>query len=334
MNNFTIKKFSIASFLILSTLISGCETSSSALEFETTSKLEEVTTIEEVTTTRETTTIRKHNYEPNMTVCSMYVPTTEITETTLPEDTTYEEVTTPTDETTITDISTTIPQTTTTIDTNRKYYYNSSVTTTIAPLVDDSYFFQDCAFIGDSLTVGLSMYEMIPKDYTFAQEGISISGMNSLQLYTNYGYAYPAQAISYWQPKHIYIMLGINGVSWISNDRAVESYRQLIESILNYNVTSVEDINIISVLPVAYSKETIDTVENGRILNSEIDALNSELESMAKSYGLHYIDANSKLKDTSTGCLPDEFTVDGIHLTKSGYEILIQSLIDDINNLN
>ena len=302
-NSLIVRKFSIVSMLILSTLMSGCQTYSSALEFQTisddttitttVSTLEEVptTTTTEISTTTEATTTREHNYQPNMTVCSMYSP---------------EMVTSTVEET----------------------------TTTSVPLVDSSYLFQDCAFIGDSLTVGLSMYELIPTDHTFAKEGLSISGMNSLQLYTNYGYAYPAQALSYWQPKHLYIMLGINGVSWISNDKAIESYRQLIDTILSYNIASIQDINIISVLPVAYSKEIIDTVDNGRILNSEIDSFNEQLKIMADSYNINYIDANSRLKNLSTGCLPDDLTVDGIHLTKSGYELVVQAILDDVNYRN
>jgi len=333
MKTIILKRLSVVGILILSTLISSCETSSSALELENTPKVKE-TTITTTATPTDTTieTTNELNYQTNLTVCSMYTPTSE---TTPPFDDTSESSTTEVATvTTITDItSTTEPECTTSteVTTSRWHYHESSVTTTTTPLVDSSYFLQDCAFIGDSLTVGLSMYGLISKDYTFAEEGISISGMNSLQLYTNYGYVYPAQAISYWQPKHVYIMLGINGVSWISNDKAIESYRQLIESILSYNVDSIEDINIISVLPVAHSKEVIGTVEDGRILNSEIDALNLRLKDMATSYNLHYVDANSVLKDASTGCLPDDLTVDGIHLTESGYEALIQALVDDLN---
>ena len=295
-NNLIAGKFSIASVLILSILMCGCQTYSSALEYQDTSNdtttnttLEEVTTTTEITTT-EVTTTRGHNYQPYMTVCSIYSP--EIVTSTVEE------------------------------------------TTTSVPLVDSSYLFQDCAFIGDSLTMGLSMYELIPTDYTFAKEGTSISAMNSLQLYTNYGYVYPAQALSYWQPKHVYILLGINGVSWLSNDSAIESYRQLIDTILSYNIASIQDINIISVLPVAYSKEIIDTVDNGRILNSEIDSFNEQLKIMADSYNINYIDANSRLKDVSTGCLPDDLTVDGVHLTKSGYELVIQAILDGVNYRN
>jgi lysophospholipase L1-like esterase len=172
------------------------------------------------------------------------------------------------------------------------------------------------------------MYGYIPEDYTFAKEGISLLKINSLQLSTTCGYVYPAQAVAGWQSKHVYILLGINGVTWISNDTAIARYTQLINDILTYN-PYVEDINVISVLPVAYSMETKSSVEDGRILNSEVDAFNSRLQSMAYDLGVHYIDVNSKLKN-NYGCLPDNLTVDGLHLTQLGYEIVRDTLIENV----
>ena len=94
-NSLIVRKFSIVSMLILSTLMSGCQTYSSALEFQTisddttitttVSTSEEVSTTTEISTTTEATTTREHNYQPNMTVCSMYSPemvTSTVEETT------------------------------------------------------------------------------------------------------------------------------------------------------------------------------------------------------------------------------------------------------------
>jgi hypothetical protein len=194
--------------------------------------------------------------------------------------------------------------------------------------VDSSYLFNGCAFIGDSLTVGLSTYGYIPEDYTFAQTGISLLKINSLQLSTTCGYVYPAQAVAGWQSKHVYILLGINGVTWVSDDTAIARYTQLITDILTYSST-VEDINVISVLPVAYSMEAKSSVESGRILNSEVDAFNLKLQAMANELGVNYIDVNSSLKD-QYGRLPDELTVDGLHLTQAGYERFRDALLASV----
>lgn len=198
--------------------------------------------------------------------------------------------------------------------------------TSYKPLTDD-YFFTDCGFIGDSLTVGMSMYGLIPSDKTFAQEGINTISMLDTPLSTDYGYIYSYQAMQYFQAKHVYIMLGINGVSWLDNQSVVSAYASLIRSI-QQNDQYVKDINVISVLPVAYSKECISSASEGRILNSEIDALNSQLEAMANSLGVNYINANPYFKN-SNGCLYDELNVDGLHLTKEGYSRLIDILLQD-----
>lgn len=349
--------FVMALMLSVFPLCTGCALAESvALEdnsLDTTT--ENTITTQEVTTTISEATTHIVDYTPFLTMNSIYEPsqttteetTTDMVTTIAPsfDDSIFTEEVSETDTTTapvdVTTIETTtqttkitkmfeVPPTTTTItDTNTINSYNNSNSYNV---IDSSYFFEDCAFIGDSLTVGLSMYEFIPSNNTFAQEGISLLGINSLQLYTNYGYVYPTQAISYWNSKHIYILLGINGVTWISNDTAIEHYTQLINSIRQYN-PNVEDINIVSVLPVAHSMEIIDTVENGRILNSEIDAFNDRLKSMANSLDLNYININSYLKN-SNGCLPDEVTVDGLHLTQDGYQRYMDILLQYVQNSN
>lgn len=211
------------------------------------------------------------------------------------------------------------------------YSTDETYTTESSSTVDTSYLETYCAFIGDSLTVGLSAYGFIPEEHTFAKEGITLKAINSLQLQTDNGYLYPAQAIASWKLKEVYILLGINGVSWIDNDEAISEYTTLINNIRQYD-PSIQ-INVISVLPVAYSMETISTVADGRILNSEVDAFNQRLQSMATQLGCHYVDANSSMKNQS-GYLPDDITFDGLHLTMSGYQKLVEILAQDVNRRN
>lgn len=212
-------------------------------------------------------------------------------------------------------------------------YSNNDVSTTATTKLnsDTSYLEKYCAFIGDSLTVGLSAYGFIPEEHTFAKEGITLKSINSLQLPTDNGYLSPAQAVASWKPKEVFILLGINGVSWIDNNEAISEYVTLINNIRQYN-PSIQ-INIISVLPVSYSTETIDTVANGRILNSEIDTFNNMLQSMANQLGCHYVNANASMKNQN-GYLSDEITFDGLHLTMSGYEKLIDILVQDVQLRN
>jgi hypothetical protein len=316
------------------------------------------TTSESITTTTTEVTTSQAHYDPTLTV-SMYEPsaTSDIyeTETSSTQEFSQESVSTdyteddgkyystysttldPTYTTTVKSDTTTEDTYTSTdtqsLETTQQEYTsteNSSTSEVVSSstTIDSSYLFNDCAFIGDSLTVGLSMYDYIPQDYTFAQEGISLLKINSLQLSTTCGYVYPAQAVAGWQSKHVYILLGINGVTWISNDTAIARYTQLINDILTYS-TTVEDINVISVLPVAYSMETKSSVESGRILNSEVDAFNERLQTMANELGVNYIDVNSKLKNTY-GRLPDNLTVDGLHLTQLGYEIVRNALVESV----
>ena len=85
-------------------------------------------------------------------------------------------------------------------------------------------------------------------------------------------------------------------------------------------------IYIISITPVGTMKENIDTIENGKVLNSEIDQFNNRLLDLADEKNVHYLNVNPELKD-ETGKLPDDVTRDGMHFNLDTYKKFIEYIL-------
>lgn len=181
----------------------------------------------------------------------------------------------------------------------------------------DSYL-ESCMFIGDSISTGLSGYKLVPAENVFADVGLRIDNIDVAKI-KNPKFSEPVtvmSAIEQTKPQNVYILLGSNGVAWFNNDLMLEAYGEFVDGIKTKLPDS--DIYIISITPVGTMKENIDTIENGKVLNSEIDRFNERLLDMADQKNIHYVDVNSALKDAS-GKLPDDVTTDGMHFTKDEY---------------
>ena len=59
--------------------------------------------------------------------------------------------------------------------------------------------------------------------------------------------------------------------------------------------------------------------------NEKIAQANAEVQKLAKTLHLHYIDVNTPLKDEQ-GRLRAEFTYEGMHIRPEGFERFIQRL--------
>ncbi|MBP1567166.1 MAG: hypothetical protein J6U36_00830 [Oscillospiraceae bacterium] len=187
-------------------------------------------------------------------------------------------------------------------------------------------YLNSCMFIGDSITTGLSVYKLVPSDNVFADVGLRIDKINETAV-KNTRFDEPVKvmtAIEEVRPENIYILLGSNGVAWYNNDSMIEAYGTFVDDIK----TKLPDskIYIISLTPVGTMKENIDTVENGKVLNSEIDQFNARLLELANQKNVYYIDVNSELKDAS-GKLPDDVTRDGMHFTLDVYKKFVNYIL-------
>ncbi len=182
----------------------------------------------------------------------------------------------------------------------------------------DSTYLDSCAFIGDSITYGLSSYGVVPSSNVFASVAMSIAKAETEKIDTPYGSVTAIEAVTEMQPENIYIMLGSNGAAYMSVAEMYQNYQAFLNKVRLACPDS--EIYIISTPPVTSAKES--SVESP-IKNADIDSLNEKLLTYADDNGIHYLDLNSALKDSS-GCLPaDSAENDGLHFKYSTYETFI-----------
>lgn len=182
--------------------------------------------------------------------------------------------------------------------------------------IDLSYF-NDAFFIGDSLTVGLGNYSIVPKYNVIADIGLSLDTIETKKaINTTEGSMTVLDALKLKNPKKIYIMLGSNGIAWIQPERLIQKYSSFLEKLKDQHPLS--NIYISAILPVTNNKQQIDS----RYANSKIAKYNELLYNLASENNVYFLDPTKSLSD-SFGNLRDEIAEsDGMHLKKKGYEEL------------
>ncbi len=179
--------------------------------------------------------------------------------------------------------------------------------------VGDDYL-QNVVFIGDSLTYGLSTYNIVPSSNVLASVSLNLAKIDTATVDTAYGKLTIVDALTQMQPKTAYIMLGSNGMAYLNANELYQYFSTFMKNVLD--VCPETEIYIISVPPVTAEKETTVNVP---IKNSDIDEFNAKLLEYCNRNGLNYLDLNSSLKNEN-GVLADEDAEnDGMHLKHSTY---------------
>lgn len=185
-------------------------------------------------------------------------------------------------------------------------------------------YFSKCVFVGDSITVGLSDYQVVPMQSVIAEIGMNIEKINTEKMQTAYGETTVLDALIQAAPENIYIMLGSNGIAWLSLDEMIEEYSEFTDGIKE----ALPDTNIyiLSIPPVTEKREKAENP----ILNSSIDEYNSKLLKLADDNGYYYVDINSDLKGED-GKFPEEDAADdGMHFNKATYDKMINYILSHV----
>lgn len=197
----------------------------------------------------------------------------------------------------------------------------SALPPTSTEITDD---FSDAVFIGNSLTVGLSMNCGKPLATFYASTGLNVNSIwesDTIAL-DNGGYGTVFDALAQKQFARVYVMFGINEVGWPYWDVFQTNYIKVIEKIKELQPNA--KIYIESILPVsslAVNTDPVFTTEN-------IDGLNEYVKNTASQTGTAYLDINSELRQAD-GSLPLEASTDGIHLLKDYCMIWLKYLADN-----
>ena len=185
-------------------------------------------------------------------------------------------------------------------------------------------FFQDALFIGDSRTEGLSIYSNLPDTTFYAKKGLTVENIFS-DAFIQEGEEKLTvlQALSRNTFSEIYVMLGINELGWQYENIFIEKYEKLIKEIKEHQ--PLASIFIQSILPVTKEKSESDAYIN----QTRINQYNNLLQELAEKEKIKYIPVGQALC-TEDGFLPEEASVDGVHLNRKYCEkwvVALQELV-------
>ena len=149
----------------------------------------------------------------------------------------------------------------------------------------------DVVFMGDSLTEGGNFEKVL--------KGSKNAGIGGDYIYSIEDVV---PIVAGYNPRKIYLMIGTNSLRDYSCEECERQYKSLIKLI----TTTLPNTEIVveSVLPVSCT-------------NQKIVRFNKFVKSICADYGLRYIDLYSKY--SVDGLLLPTVTVDGVHLSPSGY---------------
>jgi len=186
-------------------------------------------------------------------------------------------------------------------------------------------FFDNSLFIGNSLVVGLSRWGNLNNATFYAVEGLNVNSFfNTDKFVLGSKKTTPDKAVSIGEYDKVFLMFGINEISWRSKEAFINRYTDVIESIRKKQPNA--QIYIQSMLYVTKSKSSKDKIFN----NKNVISLNKKIEKMAKRNGLKYIDINEVLCDGKP-YLPSDASTDGIHLNAKYCNKWKKSLLNYFN---
>ncbi|MFD3158108.1 GDSL-type esterase/lipase family protein [Haloimpatiens sp. FM7330] len=170
-------------------------------------------------------------------------------------------------------------------------------------------FFKNSVFIGDSITEGITFYDILDEKHVVAVKGSTIN-----QAYKK------ISKVSALKPKNIFILLGTNDLtSGMNSTEFISNYEKLVESLREKLPNS--NIYIQSILPVQEKAEK----RNPNLANSRINEFNKAIMNMVRNKNLNYLNIASVLKNND-----NLYEYDGIHLKYQFDKLWLDYIKDNI----
>ena len=173
--------------------------------------------------------------------------------------------------------------------------------------------FEDAAFLGDSLTDGLLLYSDIRGAANLSYKGLTVQSVRTDQVIRVDGGKYTLlEALGQKTYGKVYILLGINELGWYNGQRFYDCYAQLIDLVREAQPNA--QIYLQTLLPVTAEKSE----SHEWLKNEKIAVYNDLIAQLAEEKEVYLVDAHAALADEN-GVLPADESTDGVHLTKRGY---------------
>ncbi len=187
---------------------------------------------------------------------------------------------------------------------------------------------------GQIVFAGSSLMEMFPIEQFVAEDNLpvtvynrGIGGFVTDELLANLDVCVLDLA-----PRMLFINIGTNDLSDASRPMAqiMGTYRAILEKVLH----ALPDVQIylMAYYPINEEAATPEMKPCLRVrTNEKIAQANAEVQKLAKSLHLHYIDVNAPLKDEQ-GRLRAEFTYEGMHIRPEGYRTIYPAIKEILMN--
>ena len=185
----------------------------------------------------------------------------------------------------------------------------------------DKSFFSNSLFIGDSIFTGFSGFGYLEPDNVFAQVGLNPESAITKEI----NGVTAVKKAETMQPDYICIMLGTNGLAFLSTDYMAEEMSKLVDELKAVSPDS--QIVILSIPPVTAVHES----ENPEKIPVITD-YNSKLEKTAEDKDCRYIDIFTMLQDDEGYLAADYAEADGLHFLGKAYGVVLSRIQFELTN--
>lgn len=179
-----------------------------------------------------------------------------------------------------------------------------------------STFYNDAAFIGDSVSLKLSYYAEATGELGDAlflvagSYGVGHAVDGTMEMYFQGKDTPPQDALAKAGVKKVFIMLGMNDLGKFGIDITMDYWDKFIANIREKNPDIM--ICIQSMTPVWVNGQTES------LYNEAVDEYNERLKAFAKENRCSYMDIASFMKDADNGLATDYCSDNYVHLTDAG----------------
>ena len=176
-------------------------------------------------------------------------------------------------------------------------------------------YFNDAIFVGDSITEGIKLYDVMSNVTVLASTGVNLDTLYTKDAITlEDGSKVPIlEATKHYDPGKIYLMMGVNSLL-SDEDTFRASYSRVIDTLVEQHPDAI--LYVQSILPVTADYEQR---QNAVADNAKIDRYNEVLKELAAEKKVYYLNVAEVFKDAD-GCLPNSASPkDGIHFGSSWY---------------
>ncbi len=189
---------------------------------------------------------------------------------------------------------------------NLSYYWEKNAQLT--PILDGE---ERVVFMGDSITEEWArVYEDFFQSPSYINRGIG--GQTTPQMLIRF-----RQDVIKLNPNTVVILAGTNDIAGNTGPSNINMVLNNIFSMAELAIENNIKVIICSILPV-YKYPWAEDIKN---VPETIEEINNKLKSFTKMNNMIYLNYYSAMEDKDRG-LKHEYTTDGVHLNKEGYEVM------------